>query len=621
MAVVAAAAAVAATATSDARPVRPRPARLASAISVPRIGLLPPQRLALPRPGVPAAPFALAVDLGGAPARLELEPHSIRAADFTVMVQVEGGALVEVPPPPVTTYKGSVEGRPGSKVRASLHDGKLTAYVELSRGDVWVVQPASDFDGVVAPPGTHVSFRPSSVAPRTGPGCGADHIAQPDLPGPPEEGGAFALGGTGNEITEIGIDADVLFYQENGSSVPNTIADVENVMNTVEFVYERDTGITYEITFIVVRTSIPDNPYTEDESGALLCQFRTKWNVAPESAVRRDVAHLFTGRSMFDAIGVAYNSTICNITGTTVGCPGSGNLAYGLGESRFAGATFDERVALHAHELGHNWSALHCTGPDCHIMCAVINECGGVAGPNLDFGPISEPPIIAFKNTRTCLVDEPSPLSLPFFDDIPGANLDPTKWIWSQSASSNPSQADAPSPPNVMRLVSLNAADYRDGEIRSNVMLLGDESDVTLSYWLKHAGVEAGEAIWTEFWTSSHTWSDINYFQSGGVDLPFFIQFTHRLPASALHDEFRLRFRVECDETNDQWFIDDIEIAGAGTPCPPDLDGNGDVGFGDLLLTLSSWGPCPGCPEDLDADGSVGFTDLLQVLSGWGPCP
>ena len=28
------------------------------------------------------------------------------------------------------------------------------------------------------------------------------------------------------------------------------------------------------------------------------------------------------------------------------------------------------------------------------------------------------------------------------------------------------------------------------------------------------------------------------------------------------------------------------------TACAPDLDGSGDVGFGDLLQLLSAWGPC-----------------------------
>jgi len=55
----------------------------------------------------------------------------------------------------------------------------------------------------------------------------------------------------------------------------------------------------------------------------------------------------------------------------------------------------------------------------------------------------------------------------------------------------------------------------------------------------------------------------------------------------------------------------------------PDLDGDGTVGFTDLLLLLGAWGPCtppPGaCAADLDADGSVGFTDLLDLLAAWIP--
>ena len=54
--------------------------------------------------------------------------------------------------------------------------------------------------------------------------------------------------------------------------------------------------------------------------------------------------------------------------------------------------------------------------------------------------------------------------------------------------------------------------------------------------------------------------------------------------------------------------------------CPSDLDSDGFVGFGDLLLVLSAWGDCLACPEDLDGDGVVGFADLLTVLSEWGSC-
>jgi bacillopeptidase F len=88
----------------------------------------------------------------------------------------------------------------------------------------------------------------------------------------------------------------------------------------------------------------------------------------------------------------------------------------------------------------------------------------------------------------------------------------------------------------------------------------------------------------------------------------------------------RLRFSA-ADQPNDSVTEGGIDAVSFSSffckelPCPTDLDVTGDVGFGDLLLVLSAWGPCPGCPEDLDDNGDVGFSDLLTVLSEWGPCP
>ena len=52
-----------------------------------------------------------------------------------------------------------------------------------------------------------------------------------------------------------------------------------------------------------------------------------------------------------------------------------------------------------------------------------------------------------------------------------------------------------------------------------------------------------------------------------------------------------------------------------------DLDGDGIVGVGDLLILLASWGPCADCddcPADLDGDCTVGVSDLLILLANWG---
>jgi hypothetical protein len=65
--------------------------------------------------------------------------------------------------------------------------------------------------------------------------------------------------------------------------------------------------------------------------------------------------------------------------------------------------------------------------------------------------------------------------------------------------------------------------------------------------------------------------------------------------------------------------VDDV-CANDPCGCPEDLNGDGNVGFGDVLAIIGAWGPCAGCPEDLDGSGSADFGDILAVLAAWGPC-
>lgn len=56
-----------------------------------------------------------------------------------------------------------------------------------------------------------------------------------------------------------------------------------------------------------------------------------------------------------------------------------------------------------------------------------------------------------------------------------------------------------------------------------------------------------------------------------------------------------------------------------GSDCEGDVDGSGDVGFGDILAVLTAWGTAD--PDaDIDDSGEVGFGDLLIVLTNYGPC-
>ena len=51
-----------------------------------------------------------------------------------------------------------------------------------------------------------------------------------------------------------------------------------------------------------------------------------------------------------------------------------------------------------------------------------------------------------------------------------------------------------------------------------------------------------------------------------------------------------------------------VNFVGCPSACPWDLDGNNDVGIGDLLIVLADWG------------NPYGIGDLLALLAAWGPC-
>ena len=87
----------------------------------------------------------------------------------------------------------------------------------------------------------------------------------------------------------------------------------------------------------------------------------------------------------------------------------------------------------------------------------------------------------------------------------------------------------------------------------------------------------------------------------------------------------RLRFSaVDTNNTITEAGLDALLVTGYGCVIDPgvfgDLDGDGLVGFSDLLVALGSWGPCPlkgACIADLDGDGIVAFGDIVALLAAF----
>ncbi|MBC7773474.1 MAG: hypothetical protein H7210_13335 [Pyrinomonadaceae bacterium] len=362
---------------------------------------------------------------------------------------------------------------------------------------------------------------------------------------------------TGDRITDIAFDADVEYYNSLGSNVANVVNDIESLMNGIEGIYENNTDISYEQTTIIVRTAEPD-PYTSTNPGTLLGQLDTHWS-GSLSSVRRDVAHLMTGKNVDGGvIGIAFLSGICST--------GSG---YGLSQSRYT-SNVTLRRSLTAHELGHNWSAQHCDGSgSCNIMCS-CNGCGppDCTGNFTSFGAGEATQIINFRNSRSCLITEPAPVVPPFFDDFPISTIDLNKWVYIDGASVSTGSINPPSPTRAVQLNATAAGAYDDDDLRSHFINMVGVTNPQLTYFVEARGVPSGKQLFVDVWTSSLRWVNVNTIVSDGVDDSAFTQYTTALTgvSGAAHAEFRVRFRPDVDSSSQNWYIDNVYV---GAPQGP----------------------------------------------------
>lgn len=326
------------------------------------------------RPAGSPERFELRIDLADGPLMLDAWRHTLRSDDFSVSATDAHGRLVEVDAPPSATYRALVRGRPGAIASLSLTDSGVAAAI-VERERALFVQPVREFIAG-ADARAHVVYVPRAM-PLSACGTSAVGGATPEatsgLPG-----GFF--------VAEIAFDVDVDFYQFRGASISACVQSVEQAVDAINLIYERDVDVTHRITRVIVRTSEPD-PYDGNDANVILgTQFRGEWNTNQQS-VRRDIAHFVTSRPMGNIAGLAYVGVVCSST-------------WGYGLSRF-GNSLGSNANVLGHEVGHNWDLPHCLDA-CDIMCG----CGTGGG----IGPNDRARLIAFRDTRTCLA--------PLFPDL-----------------------------------------------------------------------------------------------------------------------------------------------------------------------------------------------------------
>ncbi len=493
-------------------------------------------------PAAAGMPFTTRVDLGGLPFTLDVSPHSVRALGYEIY-EDDGYGLVALAPGEINTFRGELLEDPGSIVAGSLLPDGLYAKIMLTSGDMYWIEPlVSKTSSAVY--GQHAVYHQDDVLSTPGI-CAADRLA------PVGDVGFTTQGDTGPAATgllkvcELGCDADYQFYTAHGSSTTNVENRINLVINTMNTQYETEVGIRHDITVIIVRTSNGAGGYTSSDPSTLLNQFRTEWT-SNQAGQPRDVAHLFTGKNLNGSvIGIAWLGVICDAS-----------FGYGLVQSDCCGS-LSCSTDLSAHEIGHNWNADHCS-------CSGFTMNSSLTCANQFHNTFTEPTIIAFRDTRTCLTDDVNG-TLIYLDDFESGNFTAGGWTTSSSARCKVKVNSAFS--------GTYGAKLKKGGVGTGACMVGTDETWIYTPSFSTMGFTTVNALMHAHFRQNELnceAMDVQYSVSGGAWVTFGSVETHAwntydfpLPMAAVNQaDVRIRFITNAKGQKERAELDDFCVVG-----------------------------------------------------------
>lgn len=482
-------------------------------------------------------------------AALELDVRRLRADGFRVY-EHRGPQLVTTASHPSLTLRGDafLEGDAHRwRAAVTIENDRLRAFLHAEDGSMRAVQPLSDIDPS-ADPQLYVAYRGIDVDPIEG-SCGTISLPKQGSSGVASEW-KTAAASTALKKAELAIEGDVAYFVAKGSSLPNAQSDVETIFNSITSIYEAEVGITYDISSLMFETDGSEQ-YSGMASDKLLENFRAYWN-ANYGSIQRDTVHLLTGKNLSsNIIGLAYVGVICNKS-----------FGYGLSESTFS-ANMLQRVAVTAHEIGHNWNANHCNGQaDCAIMCSTI---GGCSGQLQSFGNFETNEIEDFRDQIGCLATVQPPATVPFLETFEASSLD--KSLWKDGGGATISTKGIGETSGT-RAVNLDGGSKPDSLTSKTIDFSAMGTSAELSFYAQNRGAETGENLIVEYLDATNAWVQLVTAASTGTPDGVFKNIVSAIPPGALHSNGKLRFRTDGNQSNDDWYIDDIQVRPTSTAPP-----------------------------------------------------
>ena len=349
-----------------ATPVRATPMRLDSRNLAKAAALAPlGSRLRVENVDVPDS---------GETAAFALERFAVFTPD--AKITVHGAEGDEVLPPPANVYfRGTVAGRPGSRVfLAVLPDGTTQGVV--SEGEAMYLIGGEDEPAAKAlrAPLTLRRIDPQDLKAASGEGFRCDEELLPGrttLEGPdfaaatPARPAALAkMAKIAAYQARVAIESDYEFYSKfNDPTKASTY--VGNLIGYASTVYQAEVNTSLAVQSISLWT-ISSDPWTQTTSTCGLMEFGRYWNLN-KTGVSRTIAFFMSGRA---GGGIAWTGTLCSgAFGAGASCPGlptdapwGGGYAY-TGNMTGTFSITTPRVVWDimsvSHEIGHTFNSPH----------------------------------------------------------------------------------------------------------------------------------------------------------------------------------------------------------------------------------------------------------------------
>eukprot|EP00612_Vaucheria_litorea_P002443 CAMPEP_0171456244 /NCGR_PEP_ID=MMETSP0945-20130129/2807_1 /TAXON_ID=109269 /ORGANISM="Vaucheria litorea, Strain CCMP2940" /LENGTH=349 /DNA_ID=CAMNT_0011981627 /DNA_START=187 /DNA_END=1236 /DNA_ORIENTATION=+ len=205
----------------------------------------------------------------------------------------------------------------------------------------------------------------------------------------------------------IDVQADFEYIEFHGGDCNASFEHIQEVIAMVNIQYLRDLGFSLTISNIFCDMDGSTYPSAITDVNTLLQYVSNNWKTVLEDPLNdtranADLTHLFTGKNLLGdgssgIVGLAYTGTACARTEFSCGLSMSDfHLFISPDDSPNTNLVFSANNS--AHEIGHNFNAMHCT-----------DNCPTTMNPAIlgvtQFGALAIQEITTYKSQVSCFCD------------------------------------------------------------------------------------------------------------------------------------------------------------------------------------------------------------------------